>query len=270
MAWLGSWLHELILVVLMAAFVEMLLPSKSMERYARLVLSLLILLAMLSPLISLLKGDASKELSAAVRQQERSGWDAGGKGQGGESLDQILADGRRLAAGARDQSLKLAAEEIAGQMRDQIAGSTGVKGAKVTVALGMGKNPEAPLGEEVPQISSVTVSLPAPENGPPNAAAGAADGAGQAGSAIHIEPVQPVQVSLEDSGGNASTPGGSPGSTASTDSVQAGANGGSGESKETAEAEAEAGSIIRLLEENWNLDPGQIKVQGGGADTVKS
>lgn len=56
MSWLSSWLHELILVVLMAAFVEMLLPSKSMERYARLVLSLLVLLTMLSPIISLLKG----------------------------------------------------------------------------------------------------------------------------------------------------------------------------------------------------------------------
>lgn len=73
MSWLSSWLHELILVVLMAAFVEMLLPSKSMERYARLVLSLLVLLTMLSPIISLLKGDASKELTVAMQQQERSG-----------------------------------------------------------------------------------------------------------------------------------------------------------------------------------------------------
>lgn len=73
MSWLSSWLHELILVVLMAAFVEMLLPSKSMERYARLVLSLLVLLTMLSPIISLLKGDASKELTMAMQQQERSG-----------------------------------------------------------------------------------------------------------------------------------------------------------------------------------------------------
>ncbi|WP_340024608.1 stage III sporulation protein AF [Paenibacillus sp. FSL K6-1096] len=267
MAWLGNWLHELILVVLMAAFVEMLLPSKSMERYARLVLSLLILLAMLSPLISLLKGDASRELSAAVRQQEKSGWDAGGKGKGGESLDQILADGRRLAAGAREQSLKLAAEEIAGQMRDQIAGSTGVKGVKVTVALGMGKNPEAPLGEEVPQISSVTVSLPAQESGSGGSAAGAAAGTGTEGSAIHIEPVKPVQVSLEGSGGDASAPEASPGNA---ESVPAGANSRGGETQQTAEAEAEAGSIIRLLEQNWNLDPGQIKVQSAGEDTVKS
>ncbi|WP_238650195.1 stage III sporulation protein AF [Paenibacillus piscarius] len=267
MTWLGGWLHELILVVLMAAFVEMLLPSKSMERYARLVLSLLILLAMLSPLISLLKGDASKELSAAVRQQENSGWPGGGKGKGGESLDQILADGRRLAAGARDQSLKLAAEEIAGQMRDQIAGSTGAKGVKVTVALGMGKNPEAPLGQEVPGIISVTVVLPPPQGSAGSSTAGAAGGSGTEGSPIHIEPVKPVQISLEDSSGDGSAGQASP---MPEDSVAAGAGSGGNDTRQASEADAEAGNIIRLLEENWNLDPGQIKVQSTGADTVKS
>lgn len=62
MSWLSGWLHELILVVLMAAFVEMLLPSKSMERYARLVLSLLVLLTMLSPIVSMLKGTPARSL----------------------------------------------------------------------------------------------------------------------------------------------------------------------------------------------------------------
>lgn len=83
-----------------------------------------------------------------------------------------------LAAGARDQSLKLAAEEIAGQMRDQIAGSTGLGGVKVTVALAMGPNPNAPLGEEVPLISSVTVALP-PEQ---SASGGAVQGGGASSS----------------------------------------------------------------------------------------
>lgn len=267
MTWLGGWLHELILVVLMAAFVEMLLPSKSMERYARLVLSLLILLAMLSPLISLLKGDASKELSAAISQQERSGWPGADKGKSGQPLDQILADGRMLAAGAREQSLKLAAEEIAGQMRDQITGSTGVKGVKVTVALGMGKNPDAPAGQEVPEIATVTVALPPPQSGAGSAAAGASAGTGPDGGAIHIEPVKPVQVSLEDSGGDGSAGQASP---MPEDSVPAGAGSGGNDTRQTSEADAEAGKIIRLLEENWNLDPGVIKVQSAGAGTVKS
>lgn len=49
MGWLSNWLQELIMIVLLATFVEMLLPNRSMERYVKLVLSLLILLTLLSP-----------------------------------------------------------------------------------------------------------------------------------------------------------------------------------------------------------------------------
>lgn len=99
MSWLGGWLREIILVVLLASFVELLLPSKSMERYARLVLSLLILLTMLSPIVSLLKGDAISELSVAMGQQEKEGGLFTGGGKGDPSLEQILADGQKLAQG---------------------------------------------------------------------------------------------------------------------------------------------------------------------------
>ncbi|ETT44262.1 sporulation stage III protein af [Paenibacillus sp. FSL R7-269] len=266
MSWLSSWLHELILVVLMAAFVEMLLPSKSMERYARLVLSLLVLLTMLSPIISLLKGDASKELTVAMQQQERSGGLLSGTGGAPDSLDKILADGRMLAAGARDQSLKLAAEEIAGQMRDQIAGSTGLGGVKVTVALAMGPNPNAPLGEEVPLISSVTVALPPEQSASGGAVPGAGTSAHPSAGPIQINPVEPVQVSLEGSGGDgeaqeaASSGGSAPASSSSVSGTE-------GTQETLAE---EAGTIIKLLEQNWNLDPALIKVQSSGAGTVKS
>ncbi|WP_339218959.1 stage III sporulation protein AF [Paenibacillus sp. FSL H8-0332] len=266
MSWLSSWLHELILVVLMAAFVEMLLPSKSMERYARLVLSLLVLLTMLSPLVSLLKGDASKELTVAMQQQERSGGLLYGPGDAPDSLDKILADGRMLAAGARDQSLKLAAEEIAGQMRDQITGSTGLGGVKVTVALAMGPNPSAPLGEEVPLISSVTVALP-PEQG---VTGGTVPGAGTAAlpsaAPIQINPVKPVQVSLEGSGGE----GEAQEAASSGGSAPASSSSGSGTEGTQETQTEEAGTIIKLLEQNWNLDPALIKVQSSGAGTVKS
>lgn len=50
MGWLSNWLQELIMIVLLATFVDMLLPNRSMERYVKLVLSLLILLTLLSPI----------------------------------------------------------------------------------------------------------------------------------------------------------------------------------------------------------------------------
>ncbi|WP_438491311.1 stage III sporulation protein AF [Paenibacillus sp. IHBB 3054] len=248
MTWLGGWLRELILVVLMAAFVEMLLPSKSMERYARLVLSLLVLLTMLSPIVSFLKGDAAAELSVAMVQQEKHGGLLSGAGDGADSLEKILADGRMLAAGAKEQSLKLAAEEVAGQMRDQIAGSTGVGGAKVTVTLGMGKAPGEGGGEDVPLISSVTVSLPAATGAVEAGGTGAEpdNGAGTA-EPIIIQPVEPVQVSLGGGEGEAAEVG-----------TEAGAS-----VEDSSSANTDEEMIIKLLEQNWNLDRDAIHIQGG-------
>lgn len=261
MTWLGGWLRELILVVLMAAFVEMLLPGKSMERYARLVLSLLVLLTMLSPIVSLLKGDAAKELSVALGQQEQQGGLLSGAGRGAGELEQILADGRMLAAGAKEQGLQLAAEEVAGQMQEQVAGSTGLQGIKVTVKLGLSKA-SGLGGEEVPVITAVTVSLPA--------------GAGQAGGTesgrtdspsgsepIRIEPVVPVQVQI--GGGTAD------GATEVTAGSTGNASGDGADGQEASgTADVAADEIKELLETNWNLEPGIIRVSGSTAGTGKS
>ncbi|OKP95806.1 stage III sporulation protein AF [Paenibacillus sp. P46E] len=254
MTWLGGWLRELILVVLLAAFVEMLLPSKSMERYARLVLSLLVLLTLLSPIVALLKGDVTGELSLAMNQQEKKGGVFSGAGKGAGSLEKILAEGRVLAAGAQEQSLKLAAEEVAGQMRNQIAGITGVQGAKVTVTLGMGKASDTTQGEAVPVIASVNVSFPAAFSGS-GTGSGAATGTttGSPSESIVITPVEPVQVNL---GSDSDKTSAAASATSSPDIPEgSSATPGSGLDQDQAE------SIIKLLEQNWNLSREVIHVQ---------
>ncbi len=50
----SQWFHTLILVLILASLIEMLLPSRSMERYIRLVLSLTVLMAILGPVFNLL------------------------------------------------------------------------------------------------------------------------------------------------------------------------------------------------------------------------
>lgn len=57
MAFLASWIQQLILVVIMAAFLDLLLPNNAMQRYVRLVMGLVILMLILSPLITLFKND---------------------------------------------------------------------------------------------------------------------------------------------------------------------------------------------------------------------
>lgn len=51
--YLTDWLKKLILLILLATIVDLLLPNSNMQRYARLVIGLLIILTMLSPIFSL-------------------------------------------------------------------------------------------------------------------------------------------------------------------------------------------------------------------------
>ena len=252
MSWLGDWLREIILVVLLASFVELLLPSKSMERYARLVLSLLILLTMLSPIVSLLKGDAIAELSIAMGRQEKEGGLFTGGGSGDPSLEKILADGQKLAQGRQDQILKVAAEEVAEQMREQIISETGKRGVNVTVTLGMGKSGGSG-NEDIPVISAVKVSM-----SPATANSIGASGTSNAAAAppIAIAPVEPVEVKIGANPENGS---------ASADEPKA-VNGNVTEDN-TSSNETE--SIVKLLEQKWDLDPKVIQVDGGVVNNVK-
>lgn len=246
MAWLGDWLREIILIVLLAAFVEMLLPSKSMERYARLVLSLLVLLTMLSPIVSFLKGDAVTELSLAMDQQKNQEGMWTNTGQDTYSLEEILAEGQKLANGQQEQGLKLAANEIAGQMKDQISTETGKRGVQVTVAMTM-KKQATPEGDALPAISMVTVIMPKDKA---ISEATNASGNGEALSGpIVIPPVPKVEVNIDIGSREARTSGeDAPNNMVSVEEVEA---------------------IIALLEQKWGIEPEVIKVQSSVSEAAK-
>lgn len=59
MEFIGGWLKQIILLVLVATFFDLLLPNHSMERYVKLVMGLLIILAILQPIFSLLDKDGN-------------------------------------------------------------------------------------------------------------------------------------------------------------------------------------------------------------------
>lgn len=59
MTWLASWIQQLILVVIMATFLELLLPNNAMQRYVRLVMGFVILLLIVSPILTVIKRDWS-------------------------------------------------------------------------------------------------------------------------------------------------------------------------------------------------------------------
>lgn len=234
MEWLGGWLREIVLVVMLAVFVEMLLPGKSMERYARLVLSLLVLLTLLSPLISLLKGDAASQLATELAVIGQGDTGSGGRAQ----LETILEQGRQLAEGRQRQSLELAAAEVAAAMRDQVTASTGIKGVNVSVALAVKEGAGA---EAAPYISGVEVTLPGSTSGNADDAAGS----GFTAAETAIKPVAPVRIEV-DAGGSREE---------QTGQAAAGAPGDN----------ELASSVVTLLRSQWGLEAGVVAVYGDGA-----
>ncbi|MBU5352519.1 stage III sporulation protein AF [Paenibacillus barcinonensis] len=267
MGWLSSWLQDLIMIVLLATFVDMLLPNRSMERYVKLVLSLLILLTLLSPITKLLRSDPIGELKRAM-----SAMDAPSDGQA--TLEQILAKGRQMQANEQQQSLQWTAKELANVMKGQIEDTTGAKVQSVEVQLAMKKqstDAEIASSVDLPVIQRVVVQMAGVEKKESGETAQVdqpifathetnEDEANQPGSQpIQIQPIEisKVQVESRDQFSNSN-----PTSTHQTSEPAAARN--SDESNDTQSTSASrsehAVRIITLLTEQWKIDASQVQV----------
>jgi stage III sporulation protein AF len=105
-AWLSGWLRDIVLIILLATFVDLLIPNNSLQRYVKVVVSLIILLTILSPVITFLKED--RAVNQALEQ-------ASGKKDGSQALNLILSNGAKLK-GENDRSSALLAEKQVGKM----------------------------------------------------------------------------------------------------------------------------------------------------------
>ncbi|WDL97022.1 stage III sporulation protein AF [Alicyclobacillus sp. ALC3] len=66
---LGEWLKQLVIIVLLAAFADLLLPTRSMEKYVRMVMGLAIVAAMLQPIVPLLSRNWSGQAAATAADE---------------------------------------------------------------------------------------------------------------------------------------------------------------------------------------------------------
>lgn len=148
--WLSDWLREIILVILLATFVDLLLPNSTMQRYVKVVISLFILLTILSPVISLLKSETELEMmmSTGVNQQSLSLYD----GQI-DSLQEITGEGEKLSALNTEQSLQLIETQMEEMILDQLA--TEMPDHMLTVNV----ETEVKEGEPSPEVKNIQVSL---------------------------------------------------------------------------------------------------------------
>lgn len=179
MAFLILWLKKIILLVLLATFLDLLLPGNAYSKYVKLVMGLVILLTMLSPVLELFKKDWPTELSGIA-----------GNTAAGTALDASRVDA--LTKKLTQHQDETAAEYVRAQMGDLIKKqvekqyAVTVENVAVTLAPG-GKQAEQP-------VEGIHVVVKA------KAAGATEQSAGETGTGMKpVEPMKPVQIEV---GGN--------------------------------------------------------------------
>lgn len=149
MTWLAEWLKEIIFVVLLAAFIDLLLPNRSMERYVKLVISLLILLTLIAPVMRLFAPDAERQLEMAFMDSA----DSAGQQSAGTDTEEILRQGEQMRMKREQEAIQWASEEAAKRMKDQIERATGQPVDRVVVRVDEAED------DAEPSISSIDVYM---------------------------------------------------------------------------------------------------------------
>ncbi|WP_159882222.1 stage III sporulation protein AF [Paenibacillus puerhi] len=130
---MSQWLKSVVLVILIATFVDLLLPNRSMQRYVKTVMSLFLLMTLLQPLLSLLRTESAIEerLTATLLQPEAV------KAEGRiDSLEVIRQRGQTLQERQREDAERLVRSQVAELMKRQIEQQVPVSVRSVNVETG--------------------------------------------------------------------------------------------------------------------------------------
>lgn len=171
MEWLGEWLRDVVVIILVATFMDLVLPGQSMQRYVRVVIGLFILLALLAPVATLLRLE--------IRPEQLLG--EAPAAQSGASLEEILRSGEELRAMRDQESRNLLRERAEDVLKDEIEARFAVRVEEVEVMLT--EHPDEPGIESV----QLTVSDPGKNQED--------DETGDRRE-ISVEPVKPVHIDV--------------------------------------------------------------------------
>ncbi|MCQ6558158.1 stage III sporulation protein AF [Paenibacillus mendelii] len=265
LAWLATWLKQIIAVVLLAGLIDLLLPNKTMQRYVRLVAGLIILLTLLSPIIRLLQGDFDTRLNASFENWLKA---PPSKEFKMPTLEDIQRDADALRRKQEAAAAALTEKQLAAAMSEALERGTGLQVMSVSVRLeGDGKTEPASL-------QGVEVTLDSMEDNGAEVDPGASDhspggtdtDSKSAGTSAtpdsnkEVQPVEPVdsvsvfvQVDPDDSD--------------DADARQTADKGYSLVDGRTAEV------IRRVLNEGWSVPPDLVRVRiatGDGSSTGRA
>lgn len=202
----GDWLKQIIVVVLLATFIDLLLPNRTMQRYVKLVVSLFILMTILQPVMQLLGANANLRMLAATMD----GWtlegaaafppagDAAPDGRAIPALGEILSEGEAIEQERNAHALAILEAKLASMVAEHVRTQHGVSAsAKAAVELDR---------DGMPAIAGIRIKLGTAEGDAATSAQEAGPGAG--GPMAPVEPVtidpvriEPVQIGGEAAGG---------------------------------------------------------------------
>lgn len=152
-AWLSDWLRDIIAVIMLAVFMELLLPNKSMQRYARLVVGLLVLLTILSPILRLLQGDFNAKLNDSIQLWENGAAEHEVKMP---TLADIQKDADRMSKQREEEAAALTEQTLENAMKSAIVEQTKAPVADVDVVLRWVQKDKQ---EPIPYLNAVTVTF---------------------------------------------------------------------------------------------------------------
>lgn len=122
----GDWLKQLVMIVLLAVFSDLLLPTKTMQKYVRMVLGLTIIAAMIQPIVPFFKKNWADEMTKAAIAE----FDAG---QVGSSQSDRTTE-RDYAAALQNQTDSTANGLLGAQLANQLEQTLGVTPVTLTVS----------------------------------------------------------------------------------------------------------------------------------------
>ncbi|PTU28628.1 stage III sporulation protein AF [Bacillus subtilis] len=109
MSFLTEWLTTIVLFILFAIVIDMLLPSSSMQKYAKMVVSLLLIVVMLTPIFKLFKTDPEVIFEYLTKNEQSESTDI--KNQINSKKIEIQASQRAYILEEMAVQLKKKAEE---------------------------------------------------------------------------------------------------------------------------------------------------------------
>jgi stage III sporulation protein AF len=232
MAWLNGWIKELIMIILIAACADFLLPSQALQRYVRSVIGLFILLVLLSPVFEFFhhRWNANQLIGAAVNAQTV-------KEQSIQPLPEIMLQSKELAAKNEKQAKQLLEQQIAMNMKTGIESQFSIPVKNVVVSIKLDK-------EGKPSIDHVIVVLMDVKEETSKATKASNETSNETSNqnqpSATMKPVQPITIIIPDISPNAKKS-----AAAATPNVNA----------------KQVNLIKQYIQQAWQLKASQIMVQ---------